>query len=120
MADSLEQVLSDLRAEAQVLHTHKDERGAQLLDDVVDRVKAAAEDFITWLEEPDAELRSGHVTRWLRSRFPEWEALGHAKREHGRRLYRQCVVPLRANRSAARQAGRDAAREMTRGERRSA
>lgn len=120
MADTLEQVLADVRGEAQVLRKHGDARTADVIDQVIDRVRAAAEDYITWLEESDAELRSGHVTRWLRSRFPEWEALGHARREHGRRQYRQCVVPLRANRSAAREAGRDAARELVRSTRRSA
>jgi hypothetical protein len=107
---SLEQVLSDLRAEAQVLHTHKDERGAQLLNDVVDRVKASSEDFITWLEEEDAILRSAHHRKWFRRMYPTWAAEGHAKKERGHYYYRQLIVPQRANLSAARQAGRDAAR----------
>lgn len=109
---SLEEVLSDVRGEAQVLRKHGDQRTADVMDGIIDRVKSAAEDFITWLEESDAMLRSGHAARWFRGRFAEWEGEGNARKEHGRRYYRQCVVPLRANVSAAREAGREAGRHI--------
>lgn len=112
MTPTLEQLLVDLREEAQVLGRTGDARGAALLHSTVDRLRDAAEDFITWLSEDDAMLRSGHHVRWLRARYAEWETQGHAKRERGKRFYRQCVIPLRANLSAAREAGRAEARRM--------
>lgn len=105
--EPLEQVLADMRGEAQVLRKHGDARTANVLDESVDRVKTAAEDFITWLNEPDAQLRSGRATSWLRSRFAEWSEAGHArKNERGQREYRLVVIPRRADASAAREAGR--------------
>lgn len=114
MAEALEQVLSDMRGEAQVLRKHKDDRTADVIDSLVDRVKSAAEDLITWLSEPEAQLRSGRSLPWLRHRYPEWEESGHARlNQKGHREYRLIVIPRRANVSAAREAGR-------RGERRHA
>jgi hypothetical protein len=110
MSESLEQVLADLRGEAQVLQKHGDLARAGVIDAIVDRVKASAEDFITWLEEEDAILRSAHHRKWFRRMYPTWAAEGHAKKERGHYYYRQLIVPQRANLSAARQAGRDAAR----------
>ena len=83
------------------------------MDGIVDRVKTAAEDFITWMEEDDAMLRSAHQRRWFRNQYPTWAAEGNAKRENGKYLYRMLIVPQRANLSAAREAGRDAARRMS-------
>lgn len=108
MADTLEQVLSDLRGEAAVLRKHGDARVADVMDGIVDRVKAAAEDYITWLEEDDAMLRSAHQRRWFRNQFAMWAAAGNAKREGRKYYYRQLVVPQRANISAARASGREA------------
>lgn len=114
MSETLEQVLADERGAAQVLRAKGDPRGADLIDGVVDRVRAAAEDFVTWLSEGDARLRSGRSMSWLRGRFAEWAESGHARMSaKNQREYRQVVVPRRANVSAAREAGR-------RGERRSA
>ena len=112
MADTLEQVLADLRGEAAVLRKHGDARVADVMDALTDRVKTAAEDYITWLEEDDAMLRSAHQRRWFRNQFPTWAAEGNAKKEAGRYYYRMCVIPQRANLSAARAAGRDAGRRM--------
>lgn len=113
MTDTLEQVLSDLRGEAAVLRKHGDARVADVMDGVVERVKAAAEDYITWLEEDDAMLRSAHQRRWFRAQFATWAAEGNAKKEAGRYHYRQIIVPQRANASAAYQAGVDAARRLS-------
>lgn len=113
MAETLEQVLADARGEAAVLRRHGQETTAAAIDGIVDRVKDAAEDYITWLSEADAAMRSGHHVKWLRARFAEWEQSGHARKERGRRYYRQLIVPLRANTSAAYEAGREAARKAS-------
>ena len=113
MADTLEQVLSDLRGEAAVLRKHGDARVADVMDGIVDRVKRAAEDYITWLEEDDAMMRSAHQRRWFRAQFPTWAAEGNAKKESGKHYYRQIIVPQRANLSAAREDARRAARRLS-------
>lgn len=112
MAETLEQVLSDLREEAQVLRKHRDTRVADVMDAITDRVKRAAEDYITWLEEDDAMLRSAHSRRWFRAQFATWASEGNAKKEAGRYYYRQHIVPQRANLSAAREDARETARRM--------
>ena len=110
MADTLEQVLIDLRDEARVLDKHGDPRAAKIIDDTLDRVRSAAEDYLTWLLEDDAMLQSDHAQKWFRARYPEWLAQGNAKMVNGRRYYRALLVPRRANRNAAFAAGQAAAR----------
>ena len=50
-------------------------------------------------------LRSGHSADWHRAQFPSLEAQGLARRHGRQRQYLRCVVPQRANLSAAREAG---------------
>lgn len=80
---------------------------AKLVRDIVQSVRESAADYLTFLSEPDAKLRSGRALRWLRERYPVWEASGDAYTESGRRYYRQCVVPTsKAIREAARKSKR--------------
>jgi hypothetical protein len=81
-------------------------READNIDRLLDRVRTAAIDYLDWLSEGEARLRSGKSVEWLRARFAGWAASGHAKKDGQRRLYRQLVVPRRANESAARESGR--------------
>lgn len=112
MPETLEQLLDGVREELPVLKKHGELQLAASLEDLCERVAAAAEDFLVWLSEDDAMLRSGHQRSWLRRRFVEWEDAGHARIRHGRREYRQVVVPQRVHLSAAREAGRAAAQEL--------
>ena len=115
MAQSLEDLLTELTDDAKVLANHGDERAAKLIGAIVKRVRDAAEDYLTWLSEDDATLRSNHARRWFRNQFATWAAEGNAKKERGRYYYRMCIVPQRANVSAAyadgRAAGKAAARK---------
>lgn len=104
----LEQVLADARGDAAVLRRAGHTADAQLIERICDQVANAAEDYLRWLTEEDAALRSGRSLTWIRSRFSEWEREGHARRDGRRRLYRQVVIPQRANPTAAREAGRAA------------
>jgi len=110
MTEPLEQVLGELHDEARVLAKYGDERVAKIISGIIKRVRDAAEDYITWLSEGDAQLWTGRSERWLRARFVEWERGGHAKKERGRRYYRAVVLPHRENVSAAYRAGEAAAR----------
>ncbi len=108
---SLEQILADWRGDARVLRRRGDLRLAEQLERCADEAAVAAEDYIRWLTEDDARLRSGWSLARLRRQFPVWERQGHARRDGRRRLYRMLVIPQRANTLAAREAGRRAASE---------
>jgi len=113
MTESLEQVLADETEDIAVLRRlgHGDE--ADIRSRVVERVRAASEDFISWLTEREAMLWSGKKGDWFRSHRPAWERDGHARRsEHNARtwLYRRCVLPRGASIDAARADAERAAR----------
>lgn len=106
MSKTLEQVIAewrDLAANAKRLH---DERTADVILTILRDVSDAAEDYLRFFSEADAQLRSGKSARWLRSRFPEWLEQGNARKSaRGDRQYRALVVPQRGNASAAYEAG---------------
>lgn len=112
MSDRLDlaQILADLRGDAAVLRRSGHAEQAVAREQIADDVTAAAEEWLTFLSESDAMLRSGRTKDWLRSRFAEWERDGHARLVNKQRQYRMCVVPRRYNLSDAREAGAEAAR----------
>lgn len=107
----LEQVLADLREDANVLRRTGHSREAETYDRILESLSATTEleEVLTWLSEEDAMLRSGRGKAWIRSRYPEWERRGHAKMEGRRRRYRMVVVPQRINLEEAYRAGADRA-----------
>lgn len=107
----LEQVLADHRGEAQVLRANGHKAQADSIERVCEDVALAARDYLDWLDEDEAMLRSAKSRDFFRSRFPDWEAQGLAEWRKKRRYYRRIIVPRRANLEAARaQAARDARR----------
>lgn len=111
---TLEQVLADARGDAAVLRRHGQASVADALERLADAVAASAEDWLVFLSETDAHLRSGLSERWLRSRFSQWEREGHARVKGGEHQYRACVIPRRARIGAAAERGRQAATELRR------
>lgn len=108
----LSQVLADAREESQLLRKHGHPEQAESIVRLCDAVQGAARDYLWWLSEAEAALRCGHAIRWLRRKYREWESTGNARRDaRGERWYRALVVPQRAHQSAAREAGREAARQ---------
>lgn len=105
---TLEQVLADARGEAAVLRSHGHKAQADSVEKVCEAVTAAAYEYLNWLSEAEARLRSGHSTEFLRARFARWLEQGLARWDGKRRQYRAVVIPQRANREAAREAGRRA------------
>jgi len=105
---TLEQVLADWRGDAQVLRTRGHEHDARIIDDITGEVSGAAEEYLRFLSEGDARLRTSKSVEWLRIRFPVWMEQGHAKKIGNVRYYRMVVLPPRANVSAAREEGRRA------------
>lgn len=104
-AKDLEQVVADWRGDAQVLRSRGHAHDAKLIEDFADQVTSAAEDYLRFLEESDAMLRSAKSEGWFRARYAEWESQGHARKVNGRRQYRMLMVPQRANLAAAREEG---------------
>jgi len=111
LAKTLEQVLADWRGDAQVLRARGHEHDAEVIEEFADQVREAAHEYLTWLNESEARLRSGRSTAWLRARFANWERQGHAKREGRERRYRMVVIPRRANIDVAYREGKRAGTE---------
>jgi hypothetical protein len=115
---TLEDVLADVQDELPVLRKHGQTQLAETLERFASDVRKAAADWLTWMDEDDAMLRTDHSRKWLRARFAEWAEQGHARWKNGRRQYRRAIIPQRGNPHAAREAGRQAAlEEFTRGQR---
>ena len=107
--ESITDVIADERGQAAVLRHNGYVREADARERLLDRVARAAAPFTDWLSEKEAVLRSGHSAEWHRARFPQLLAQGLARIHPERpreRQYLRCVVPQRANVSAARAAGR--------------
>ena len=93
---ALEQLLADWLGEAQVLRKNGFRREADDIERRVDEIKLASQEYLEWLSEEDAVLRSGYSEHWLRTRFAGWEHDGHAKKgASGERWYREIIVPQR-------------------------
>ncbi len=103
---ALDQVLADAAERAQHLRAEGHPVQAASIDRVVTDVRASMRSYLTVLSENEAMLRSGWGVGRLRGKFAEWEALGFAMLDaKGKRRYRECIVPVHADRSAARLAG---------------
>ncbi len=102
----LETVLADARGEAAVLRSHGHTAQAKSLESLADQVTDSMRAYLTTLSESEAVLRSGWTGARLRGRFAEWEAQGLAALDaKGKRRYRECIVPVRAERAVDRLAG---------------
>jgi hypothetical protein len=102
----LAQILADAREEAQVLRRAGNAGQAEYLDGLLSRIRDAAEDYLTWLSEADAMLKSGLSERTLRRRFRDLMDSGLARHGAKRcREYLACAVPNRPEVRAQRARG---------------
>jgi hypothetical protein len=108
----LNDLLADFRGDAAVLRRAGHEREATLREQLADQVAESARDWLTWLSETDAALRSGRSREWLRGRFADLERDGLARMNGRDRQYRACAIPRRSNLTQARAAGIEAARAI--------
>lgn len=110
MPETLEQVVADAREEAAVLRRAGSTGQAEYVERLLDRVSVAAEDYLRWISEPDAMLKSGLAERTLRRRFRELLDCGLARyNQKGEREYRAVAVPPRPAVIEARERGRQTA-----------
>lgn len=91
----LEIVIGDFREEAATLRRNGHASQADSLDRCLDEVSIAARDFLEWISEGEAMLRSGRGLDYLRSRRATWEEDGLAKKVGRRWWYRRCVIERR-------------------------
>jgi hypothetical protein len=108
----LEQVLADAREEAAVLESNRAAFSVDRVRQLLAAVSESAEEWLTWLSEGDAMIRSGYSADWLRSRFEQWRRDGHARMNGRSRQYRACAIPRRANTVNAAARGRAAAERL--------
>lgn len=117
--ETLEQVIADARGELPLLRKRGQAAIADAIEEYIERVtKSSAREYLTFISERDAMLRSDHTVTWLRARYPEWERLGHARRNPknpSERQYRMMIIPLAAQTEAARANARDTARAEAQG-----
>ena len=106
----LKTVLADMLSEADTLDRNDATFAVDRVRSFVKDVERAAEEFLTWLSEGDAAMRAGKSVDWIRARYEQMHREGHARMDKGKRQYRQCAVPRRANIDVAASRGRAAAR----------
>lgn len=105
-------MFGDAEEEAAILDANKATFATSRVRELLREFRAAAADYITWISEREAMIRSGHKEPWLRKQFPTWERMGHAKlNDRGQRLYLRLIVPLRSDDATIRAAAAHAAQE---------
>jgi hypothetical protein len=109
----LDTVLAQHRADAVALRRNGEVGKAELIERLVASVEASAGDWLTWVSEADAILRSGHSRTWWLAAFKRLQPRGHA-RQIGRaqRIYRLAIVPMRKGLLDAASEGRRVARAL--------
>lgn len=103
----LEQVIADARGEAAVLRRSGNVGQAEYVEALCNAIADAAGDYLRWLSEGDAFLKSGLSSRTLHRRFRDLQECGLARfNAKGHREYRACAVPSRPAVNEARERGR--------------
>lgn len=98
------------RRDADALQRNGEPDKAAMLRRCADECEASAHDWLTFIDEAAAMLRTGRSVEWMRQQFRVWQPLGHARQVgHGKRVYRLAVLPVRPGILEAAIAGRLAA-----------
>jgi len=92
---ALEVVLADFREEAAGLRRNGHGPQADSMLRVCDEVADAARDFLSWISEREAMLRSGRGLDYFRARRQAWADDGFAELRGRVWHYRRCVVERR-------------------------
>jgi hypothetical protein len=114
MTPDLAQIIAEAAEEAALLERNGAGFSVGRVRELLAQIGQAAEEYMTWLSEGDAAIRSGFSMTWLRGRFDSLQRDGHAKLVGKARQYRACAIPRRANTALASARGREAARAARR------
>lgn len=99
---AIEVVLGDFREEAAVLRLNGHTAQAATLERVLDAVRESARDFVEWISEGEAKLRSGRGDDFFRARRAVWAEDGLAQQRGRTWYYRRCVIERRKLTSVTR------------------
>jgi hypothetical protein len=103
MSRELGQIVADAREEAKIIARMGNAQQAVYLNALLDSITEAAEDYLTWLSEEKAQIKSGLSYRTLRRRFRELHECELARyNAKGDREYRSVAIPSRPEVAAAR------------------
>jgi hypothetical protein len=91
----LERVLADFREEAAVLRRRGHSVQADTIESVCTAVGESAIDFVTWISEAEAMMRSGRGADYFKARRQLWAEDGLAEQRGRTWYYRRCVVERR-------------------------
>ena len=102
---SLEEVLAATRVKAGIARELRDERIASVMEDIADVIAEATRDYRIFLTEDEAIIWSGRSRSWLRRRYRELAADGHAKlSETGEKTFRRIALARRRGYSGVEEA----------------
>ena len=91
----LEVVIADLREEATILRTNGHAAQASTLTRALDEVVLSAREFLEWISEGEAKLRSGRGDDYFRARRETWAEDGLAEKRKKVWYYRRCAIERR-------------------------
>lgn len=91
-------ILGEMDADAATYERHGDTARAAALRERATEIREACAEFLQWLTEQEAELRSGQSRVAVRRLALAHLASGHARMEHRRYYLRACIVPVRGGR----------------------
>ena len=88
-------VLADALEEAQVLRVNGHVAQANSIERLADEVRKAAGDYLTFIPEHEAQLRSGFGPDFFRARRKQWVEDGLAEQRGRHWYYCRLIVPRR-------------------------
>lgn len=98
--------LADFREEAAVLRRNGHTLQADTIERVCAAVADAAHEYLTWIPEQEAQLRSGFGPDYFRARRKQWQEDGLAEPRGRAWYYCRLIVPRRKLDSIVRAEGR--------------
>lgn len=112
----LKDMFADAEEEAAMLDANEAKFSPSRVREMLREFRAASDDYITWITEREAMIRSGHKEPWFRKQFQIWQQMKHAKvNDRGQRMYRRLIVPLRRDEGASVAEARRLAQETAQG-----
>ena len=100
----LADVIADWREDAAILRRRGDQRTAEVLEQCAADVTGVALEYIVWLSESEAQLRSGWTAGKVRSHARAFLHTPHVRTEKKGYWLRACIVPRRAHYELLREA----------------
>ena len=109
MRTSLEAVLTSAKAEAAALRKNGHVAQADTLERLAREVAESVPDYLEWIPEGAARLRSNRGEDFFKARRDAWAAEGNAQQRGRTWWYRRCVIEHRKLAVISRAEGRRSA-----------